>query len=398
MSHQSEPQTIVDCKDAAEAAGLSYASPDGPGFTRRRAGRGFGYWGLDGAPLIDAATVARIRALAIPPAWTSVRICPDPHGHIQAVGQDEKGRKQYRYHPRFREIRDGVKFEHMIAFADALPRLRRQVALDMASPGLGRTKVLATVVHLLETTMIRVGNEAYAKENKSYGLTTLLARHVKIDGADLRFHFKGKSGRTWRLSVRDRRIARIVKNCQELPGQHLFQFFDDAGELQAVTSGDVNVYLKEVSGAEITAKDFRTWTGTVLAAMALSEFEIADSAARAKRNVTQAIERVSAGLGNTPTICRKCYIHPEVVSAYLDGGLWLEVQKGIDKQLRGELEGLRPGEAAVLSLLRARRVRDLAASNIASPTVQEPATVRPSVRIQLARRRSPRANGVAQAA
>jgi DNA topoisomerase-1 len=362
MATQSEPQTIVDCKDAAESVGLHYAMTDAPGLSRRRAGKGFRYFRADGAPVKDAETLGRIRALVIPPAWANVWICHDPLGHIQGVGLDEKGRKQYRYHARFREVRDGVKFEHMMAFADALPALRRQVALDMARPGLGRDKVLATVVHLLEATMIRVGNAAYARENKSYGLTTLLVRHVKVEGSDLKFHFKGKSGKMWRLSVRDRRIARIVKSCQDLPGQHLFQYVDADDRPQAVTSADVNAYLKQVSGADITAKDFRTWAGTVLAAMALAEFEAADSQARAKKNVTQAIERVSSRLGNTPTICRKCYVHPEIVSAYLDGGLLLEVQKDIDEQLRDTLASLHPEEAAVLAFLRTRVTRDLAAS------------------------------------
>jgi DNA topoisomerase-1 len=388
MSEQTEPQTIVDCRDAAESAGLQYASTDTPGISRRRAGKGFSYRDPQGARLTDIAALARIRSLAIPPAWSSVWICPDPDGHIQAVGFDEKGRKQYRYHPKFREVRDGVKFDHMMLFADALPRLRHQVAADMAAPGLGRAKVLATVVHLLETTMIRVGNETYAKENKSYGLTTLLVRHVKIDGSDLKFHFKGKSGKTWRLNVRDRRIARIVKSCQELPGQHLFQYVDETGQRQGVTSADVNSYLKEVSGADITAKDFRTWTGTVLAAMALAEFEKADTTARAKKNVTQAIERVSSRLGNTPTICRKCYIHPEIVSAYLDGGLLLEVQKDIDDQLRDDLATFRPEEAAVLSFLRARVARDLANANATPSGPADEARAKPPLRAAARRRRS----------
>jgi len=362
---QHGPQTIVDCKDAAEAAGLLYCTTDEPGWSRRRVGKGFSYRSADGAIIRDPDDLARMRSLVIPPAWTAVWICPNARGHIQAVGYDEKGRKQYRYHPRFREVRDGVKFEHMMAFAEALPRLRHRVAKDMAAPGLGRDKVLATVVHLLETTMIRVGNAAYAKENKSYGLTTLLDRHVKIDGAELKFQFKGKSGKIWRLNIRDRRIARIVKDCQDIPGQHLFQYIDDEGGRQAVTSADVNAYLKAVSGTDITAKDFRTWTGTVLAAMALAEFEKADSTARAKKNVTRAIERVSARLGNTPTICRKCYVHPEIVNAYLDGGLLLEVQKDIDGQLRDELQTLRPEEAAVLTFLRTRVARDLAAAEVA---------------------------------
>jgi DNA topoisomerase-1 len=354
MSHNPEPQTIVDCKDAAESAGLSYASTDDPGIIRRRAGQGFSYRDPDGKDINDKAVVARIRALAIPPAWEKVWICVDPNGHIQAAGYDARGRKQYRYHAKFREMREGVKYEHMIAFADALPSLRQKVKKDMSTPGMGRRKILATVVNLLETTMIRVGNGSYAKENKSYGLTTLLNRHVKVDGSELKFHFKGKSGKEWRLSVRDRRIAKIVKNCQELPGQHLFQYIDEDGKRQAVTSADVNDYLKEVSGANITAKDFRTWTGTVLAAMALGELEKADSKARAKKNVTRAVEHVASMLGNTPTICRKCYIHPDVVDAYLDGNLLLEVQKNIDQQLSQDMEALRPEEAAVLSFLRAR--------------------------------------------
>ena len=359
MPDGAEPQVLVDSRDAAETAGLIYVSTEDPGLRRRRAGKGFIYLDQNGRRVCDTGTLKRIRALAIPPAWTGVWISADPQGHIQAVGHDERGRKQYRYHAKFREVRDSVKFEHMMAFAEALPRIRRQVALDMAAPGLGRAKVLATVAHLLETTMIRVGNPAYAKENKSYGLTTLLHRHVTVDGAELKFHFKGKSGKIWRLGVHDRRIARIVKSCQDLPGQHLFQYVDEAGERQAVTSADVNAYLREITGADITAKDFRTWTGTVLAAMTLAEFETADGLAHAKKNITRAIERVSGRLGNTPAICRKCYIHPEIVSAYLDGRLLLDIQKDIDAQLRDGLETLRPEEAAVLSFLRIRVAREL---------------------------------------
>jgi DNA topoisomerase-1 len=242
----------------------------------------------------------------------------------------------------------------MIAFAEALPGLRRQVAADMAAAGLGRRKVLATVVHLLETTMIRVGNRAYATENKSYGLTTLRPRHVSVNGAELKFHFRGKSGKTWKLNVLDRRVARIVKSCQDLPGQHLFQYLDEEGERQTITSADVNDYLKALSGSEITAKDFRTWTGTVLAAMALGASERPHSGAETKKYVTQAIERVSARLGNTPAICRKCYVHPEVVNAYLDGELRLKVSPALDDRSDGETETLRPEEAAVLALLRTR--------------------------------------------
>jgi DNA topoisomerase-1 len=289
-----------------------------------------------------------------------VWICPDPHGHIQAVGEDEKGRRQYRYHAKFREVRESVKFDHMTAFAETLPRLRRQVANDMVRPGLGRAKVVATVVNLLETRMIRVGDRNYARDNKSYGLTTLLGRHVKVEGSELRFHFKGKSGKIWRLSIRDRRVARIIRTCQDLPGQLLFQYLDDGAQLRALTSADVNAYLREVGGADITAKDFRTWTGTVLAAVALAESEALDNKAQARRNVTRAIQRVAMRLGNTPTICRKCYVHPEIVSAYLEGALALRVQKNIDAELRDDFEALRPEEAAVLSLLRTRVARAIA--------------------------------------
>jgi DNA topoisomerase I len=360
MYLDSEIQTISDCKEAAACAGLTYAAVDAPGIRRRRVGRGFTYRGPDGRPVTDVQVLRRIKSLAIPPAWSMVWICPDPDGHIQATGYDAKGRKQYRYHPKFREVRECVKYEHMMAFAEALPCLRAKIGSDMKKPGLGREKVLATVVHLLETTMIRVGNEEYAKENNSYGLTTLLSRHVKVDGQELKFHFKGKSGKEWRLSVRDRRIAKIVRSCQELPGQHLFQYFDDGGNLETVTSADVNAYLRETSGRDITTKDFRTWTGTVLAAMALAGFEKAGSKARAKKNVTRAVEQVAARLGNTAAICRKCYVHPEIVSAYLDGGLPIEAQKDIGRQLSEEIAGLRPEEVAVLFFLRSRLARKVA--------------------------------------
>ena len=348
---------IVDPKDAAESAGLIYVSDAEPGITRRKAGKGWAYRLPDGERLADRDRIDALNALAIPPAYTDVWICPDPDGHLQATGRDAKGRKQYRYHPRFREVRDGTKYEHMIDFARALPGIRARVDADMKQRGLTRDKVLATVVHLLETTMIRVGNADYAKQNESYGLTTLEDEHVDVKGAELKFHFKGKSGKTWKLSIKDRRIARIVKASQDLPGEHLFQYVDDAGEQHAVTSGDVNAYLKDVAGSHITAKDFRTWTGTVLAALALVEFEKVDSAAAAKRNVRAAIERVSARLGNTPTVCRKCYVHPEVLDSYLADELVLEVQKEVKKELAEDLPSLGAEEALVLSFLE-RRLAD----------------------------------------
>jgi len=359
LEPDAEVQTIVDPRDAAESAGLIYVSDEERGIRRKRAGKGFTYLKPNGEPVRDAATLERIRKLAIPPAYTDVWICSKANGHIQATGRDAKGRKQYRYHPQFREVRDSTKYEHMMEFARALPAIRAKLAEHMALRGLPREKVLATVVHLLENTLIRVGNDDYAKANKSYGLTTLRDPHVKVDGSELRFQFKGKSGKTWRLSIKDRRVAKIVKACQDLPGQELFQYIDENGERKNVTSADVNAYLKEITGRDITAKDFRTWAGTVLAAMALQEFESFDTQAKAKKNVRAAIEHVASKLGNTPTICRKCYVHPEILSSYADGGLLLEVKNQVEAELREDLSSLKPEEAAVLGLLEARLNRTL---------------------------------------
>jgi DNA topoisomerase I len=347
-----DDQTL-DPQETAEAAGLMYVTDERPGITRKRAGKGWVYHKPDGSRITDEKTIARINSLAIPPAYTDVWICPRPNGHLQATGRDAKGRKQYRYHPKFRETRESNKYEHMLDFAKALPAIRATIDEHMRRRGLPREKVLATVVHLLEATMIRVGNADYAKRNKSYGLTTLRDRHVDVEGGELRFHFKGKSGKSWRLSVRDRRVAKIVKASQDLPGQHLFQYVDENGERREVTSTDVNDYLREISGRDITAKDFRTWTGTVLAALALAEFETVDTDAAAKRNVRTAIENVAERLGNTPTICRKCYVHPEVLNAYLDKNLILDIKEEIEDEL-SDVGKLRPEEAAVLALLRSR--------------------------------------------
>ncbi len=347
-------QTIVNPKDAAESAGLRYVSDDRPGIRRKKSGKGFTYARPDGTKLSDPQVVKRIRSAAIPPAWTDVRISPFADGHIQATGRDAKGRKQYRYHPLFREVRESTKYEHVVAFGNALPTIRAKVREHMALRGLPREKVLATVVHLLETTLIRVGNDDYAKQNRSYGLTTLKNRHVAIEGSEVRFRFTGKSGKQWSLKVNDRRVAKIIKACQELPGQELLQYVEKDGTQQDVTSNDVNAYLKEITGQDITAKDFRTWAGTVLAALALKELESFDTAAQAKNNLRAAIERVAARLGNTPTICRKCYIHPEVLNSYLDGNLALEIKSEVESELRNELAGLQPEEAAVLAMLRAR--------------------------------------------
>ena len=347
-------QTIVDPKDAAQSVGLRYVSDARPGIRRKKAGNGFTYARVDGSRLAEPEVLGRIKALAIPPAWTDVWICPFADGHIQATGRDAKGRKQYRYHVRFREVRESSKYEHVFAFADTLPAVREQVREDMALRGLPREKVLATIVHLLETTLIRVGNDDYAKQNSTYGLTTLKNRHVLVEGNEVRFRFTGKSGKQWSLRVKDRRVAKIIRACQELPGQELIQYVDDAGNCQDVTSTDVNEYLKEITGRDITAKDFRTWAGTVLAAMALNELESFDSAAQAKRNLRTAIEKVSARLGNTPTICRKCYVHPEVLNSYMDGNLVLELKSQAESELGGAIGNLKPEEAAVLAFLRGR--------------------------------------------
>jgi DNA topoisomerase I len=358
MLKLSAAEAVVDPQEAAQCAGLSYVSDDKPGISRRRSGKGFTY-NAGGTRVRDAATLQRIKALAIPPAWTDVWICPKVSGHIQATGRDAKGRKQYRYHPRFREIRESTKYHHMLAFAERLPAIRAKVQAHLALRGLPREKVLAAVVRLLEATLIRVGSDEYARSNKSYGLTTLKSGHVKVNGAALRFNFKGKSGKVWNLSLRDRRIAKVVRACQDLPEQELFAYVDEGGDARDITSTDVNVYLRQISGADITAKDFRTWHGTVLAALALQEFEKFDSQASAKRNIRDAIERVAARLGNTPTICRKCYIHPEIFASYAEGSLLLEIKEQVEAELREDLATLRPEEAAVLALLQTRLSKTL---------------------------------------
>ena len=344
----------VEAEDRAPAD-LVYVSADQPGIRRRRAGEGFVYSLANGRRITDPRVVARIRALAIPPAWRDVWICGQPDGHIQAIGLDARGRRQYRYHAAFRRAREGAKFEHILTFAEALPELRCQVAADMAKPGLGREKVVATVVHLLETTMIRIGNAAYARDNKSYGLTTLTGRHVHVEGTALRFQFKGKSGKVWSLHIRDRRVARIVKACQDLPGQHLFGYQDSAGKPQTITSCDVNAYLKQVTGREISAKDFRTWTATVATAEGL----VAAGAAGAptRKALNGVIKDVAARLGNTPTVCRASYIHPEIVESWLTGELTL----GVAAETTESALGLSPTEAAVLDFL-SRRLTDKADS------------------------------------
>ncbi len=347
-----EEVTASEPRVSAKEAGLVYISDTKPGITRKRAGRGFRYTGPDGEQVRDKETLARIKSLAIPPAWTNVWICLRPNGHIQATGRDDRGRKQYRYHPKWNEVRGENKYGRMIAFGKALPRISERVEQDLALPGLPREKVLATVVRLLETTLIRVGNEEYARSNHSFGLTTMRNRHAKVDGSQLRFKFKGKSGKTWSIGITDRRLARIVRRCQELPEQELFEYIDDDAARHPIDSEDVNNYLREIAGEDFTAKDFRTWAGTVAAATALHDMGLAASSAQAKRNVVQAIELVSERLGNTPAICRKSYVHPAVLNSYLDGSLFKTLKVKAGKTPAEDLHGLSSQEAAVLSFLK----------------------------------------------
>jgi len=351
---QSRRPAVQSSVESAEAVGLRYVLDELPGIRRRKSGGGFSYVDAKGRIMRDPAVLARIKSLAIPPAWTDVWICSDPNGHLQATGRDDRGRKQHRYHARWREVRDETKYARMIGFARALPRIRRWVQKDLKLPGLPRNKVLSTVVRLLEVSLIRVGNDEYARDNDSFGLTTMRNRHVDVSGSTLRFHFRGKSGKWHEVDIRDRRLARIVKSCQDLPGQELFQYINEDGERQDVKSGDVNDYLREITGKDFTAKDFRTWAGTVLSAMTLREFERFDSHTQAKKNIVQAIESVAERLGNTTAVCRKCYVHPDVISSYLDGTLIETLKSKAEQQLSRNVRSLRPEEAAVLGLLQQR--------------------------------------------
>lgn len=341
-----------DPAEAAQEAGLRYATDMEPGFRRVRRGKGFVYLGPDGKPVRDPEALGRIRSLVIPPAWEHVWISTHPRGHLQATGRDARGRKQHRYHPRWREVRDQDKFDRLTVFARALPRVRRKVARDLRRRGLPREKVVATIVRLLETTLARVGNEEYAQQNGSFGLTTLHDRHVRVRGDTVRFLFKGKSGREVAVGVTDSRVARVVKRCEELPGQHLFQYVDESGERRVVSSDDVNQYLRDASGEDFTAKDFRTWAATVLAACALREVAIFESETEARRNVVAAINEVASKLGHTRAVCRKAYVHPAVIETYLEGGL----PNALAVALAKRSSRLRADEAAVLALLR-RRLR-----------------------------------------
>ena len=316
--------------DSAREAGLRYVSDQQPGIRRVRSGKGFRYLGPTGKQVLDSGTQLRIRSLAIPPAWSDVWICPEPNGHLQARGRDARGRKQYRYHHEYRRVREQTKYDRLIAFGKALPRIRRKVEHDLARPGLPREKVLAAVVQLLDVTLIRVGNGEYARQNNSFGLTTMRDEHAKTRGSAFRFVFRGKGGVEHRVDIKDRRLARLVRRCQELPGEQLFQYVGEDGQIHDVTSADVNDYLRGLAGREFSAKDFRTWTGTVLASCALQEFQSFDTKSQAKRNIVRAIESVAKRLGNTPAVCRKCYVHPAVIDAYMEGALRQTLRRRVE--------------------------------------------------------------------
>jgi DNA topoisomerase I len=340
-----------DSVESAKAASLRYVTDDTPGISRRKCGAAFEYIDPAGKVIRDPEELQRFKSLAIPPAWREVWICPNRNGHLQATGRDAKGRKQHRYHARWREIRDENKYGRILAFAKALPLIRERVDSDLRLPGLPRDKILATVVRLLETSHIRVGNEEYARQNKSYGLATLRSRHVNVSGSTIRFEFRGKSGVEHALDINDRRLAKIIKRCQDLPGYELFQYIDDDGERRTIDSTDVNEYIRQIAGEEFSTKDFRTWAGTVLAARALQEFETAASDSQSKRNIVQAIESVAKRLGNTKAVCRKCYSHPAVIQSYTDGSLLRALRRRIKKEIN-DSHGLEPEEAAVVRLLR----------------------------------------------
>jgi len=359
-------KTPPDPVESAKLAGLRYVNDERTAGIRRigRQNR-FRYVDANGRTVSNRAELQRIRALAIPPAWTDVWICPNPLGHLQATGRDARGRKQYRYHPRWREVRDEVKYGRLIKFAEALPGIRVRTNADLQRSGLPREKVLAAVVQLLEKTLIRVGNEEYARQNRSFGLTTMRDEHAKIAGSKLRFEFRGKSGIEHAVDLEDRRLARIVKACRDLPGYELFQYVDDAGKRHVIDSADVNDYLRSITGEDFTAKDFRTWAGTVLAAKALADTRAFSSTREAKRNMVRAIESVAKRLGNTKTVCRKCYIHPAIFDAYVDGAT-IETVRARAARLSKRGPRLSAEETAVVRLLE-KRLRSKKGREVSAP-------------------------------
>ena len=349
---------FMDSVASARSAGLVYTSDDRPGIRRVGNGKRARYLAPNNKPVRDAETLARIRSLVIPPAWTSVWISSNPRGHLQATGRDARGRKQYRYHAKWRKVRDETKYGRMVAFGQALAVIRRRTDADLRRPGLPREKVLAAVVRLLEKTFIRVGNDEYARDNHSFGLTTMRDGHVRITGSKVRFIFRGKSGVEHELALDDRRLARIVKQCRDLPGQELFQYRDEDGKVVDIGSADVNAYLQQITGKDFTSKDFRTWAGTVLAAQLLHDFEEVDSDARAKKNVVAAIEQVAKRLGNTRAVCRKCYVHPAVIDAYMDGTMMKTIAQRAQRTAKA-VGKMTAAEAAVLGLLQRRMSKSI---------------------------------------
>ena len=348
---QETPTLDATIRTAIKKAGLRHVTDVRPGVSRVKDRHGkFSYRGPSGRRITASSLTRRIHHLVIPPAWTEVWICPDPRGHIQATGRDARGRKQYRYHPSWQEVRDEAKYERTLAFGRALPGIRRAVSRDLRRRGLDREKILAAVVRLLETSLVRVGNEEYVRQNHSFGLSTMRDRHVAIRGSSLHFDFRGKSGVHHEMDLHDRRLAEVVRQSRDLPGEILFQYRAEDGTIHHITSNDVNAYLRQIAGEEFSAKDFRTWAGTVLAAVALREFERFDSQAQAKRNLLRAIESVAERLGNTPSVCRKCYIHPAVLNAYLRGETIRLLHRRTTRALR-HVAGLRPEEALVLAFL-----------------------------------------------
>lgn len=350
--------TVADAVQSAKFAGLVYVNDHAPGIRRLRNGRGFRYVTPQGRALRSRSDLDRIKRLAIPPAWEDVWICQNPDGHLQASGRDARGRKQYRYHPEWRKHRDDAKYEQMLAFAAALPALRRRIAKDLSAKGLSKERVVAAVVQLLEKTFIRVGNEEYARDNKSFGLTTMRNTHVRVSRSTLRFRFKGKAGKLHDITFDDSHLARIVRRCQELPGHELFGYVDDEGKVQDIGSADVNAYLRSATGQNFTAKSFRTWFGTVLAARALQEMPEFASDAHAKRNIGKAVEAVAGLLGNTPTICRKCYIHPAILDAYAEGTLVRALGARSLRPVSTPPRDIHRTELAVLALLQRQLARD----------------------------------------
>ena len=350
MSRASATIKLDNVRHAREA-GLVYVSDDSPGITRKRSGKGFTYISASGRTIRDSQTLLRIHALAIPPAYRDVWISPNPRGHIQAVGRDDRGRKQYRYHEKWREVRDENKYHRMVDFAKALPKIRQAVRRDLKLPGLPKRKVLAAVVSFMELTLMRVGNDEYAKNNHSYGLTTLQDRHAKISRGKVHLEFRGKSGVEHEFDVKDPQLAQIAKRCQDLPGQELFQYLDEDGKVCDIGSLDVNEYLREITGQDFTAKDFRTWAGTVRAAVALREIEKTGENLPKKKKIVRAVEAVAQKLGNTKAVCRKCYIHPAIFASYVDGDLIKAVTPRVQRMVKSAKQ-LGPDEAAVLKILQ----------------------------------------------